>query len=172
MHKLAGLRRGDTIVLSKENLPGAVLFPAIVCEPIVGASSVPTPALATATATALTESNSATATATDAKSEAIEPSSSTDTPSNSDSINVPTSTPASTVPTPTTSAQAVPEVFMEHRFLAVTRERFLVLDSTGKGVGNMAVVKSNNHLTEVSKSILFYFIHVFYNMYLYFILLS
>ena len=37
----------------------------------------------------------------------------------------------------------------EHRFLAITRERFLILDSGGKGVGHEAVVRSNNHLTEV-----------------------
>lgn len=37
-----------------------------------------------------------------------------------------------------------------HRYLVVSRERFLVLDASGGGVGSEAVVKSNRHLTEVS----------------------
>jgi len=37
-----------------------------------------------------------------------------------------------------------------HRYLVVSRERFLVLDSSGGGVGSRAVVKSNRHLSEVS----------------------
>ena len=39
----------------------------------------------------------------------------------------------------------------DHRYLVVTRERFIVFDSGGEGVGAEAVVKSNNHLTELIK---------------------
>ena len=38
-----------------------------------------------------------------------------------------------------------------HRYLVITKERFIVLDSQGKGVGSMATVKSNHHLTELIK---------------------
>eukprot|EP00603_Paraphysomonas_imperforata_P008007 CAMPEP_0114431854 /NCGR_PEP_ID=MMETSP0103-20121206/10834_1 /TAXON_ID=37642 ORGANISM="Paraphysomonas imperforata, Strain PA2" /NCGR_SAMPLE_ID=MMETSP0103 /ASSEMBLY_ACC=CAM_ASM_000201 /LENGTH=1306 /DNA_ID=CAMNT_0001601471 /DNA_START=25 /DNA_END=3945 /DNA_ORIENTATION=- len=38
-----------------------------------------------------------------------------------------------------------------HRFLVVTKERFIVLDSGGKGVGSVGLVKSNHHLTELIK---------------------
>ena len=37
------------------------------------------------------------------------------------------------------------------RYLVITRERFIVLDSGGEGVGAHAIVKSNNHLTELIK---------------------
>ncbi len=46
---------------------------------------------------------------------------------------------------------APPLITNEHRFLVVTLERFLVLDSKGRGVGSPAVVKSNHHLTELHK---------------------
>ena len=36
-----------------------------------------------------------------------------------------------------------------HRFLVISRERFIVLDSNGQGIGSEATVKSNHHLTEV-----------------------
>ena len=38
-----------------------------------------------------------------------------------------------------------------HRFLVVTKERFIVLDSKGQGVGSVGHVKSNHHLTELIK---------------------
>ena len=38
-----------------------------------------------------------------------------------------------------------------HRFLVVTKERFIVLDSKGQGVGSIGIVKSNHHLTELIK---------------------
>lgn len=38
-----------------------------------------------------------------------------------------------------------------HRFLVVSRERFIVLDSGGSGIGSKATVKSNHHLTELLK---------------------
>ena len=38
----------------------------------------------------------------------------------------------------------------EHRFLVVTKERFLVVDTKGGGVGSTGVVNINKHLTEVA----------------------
>jgi len=43
------------------------------------------------------------------------------------------------------------------RYLVITRDRFIVLDSRGEGVGAEAIVKSNNHLTELNK------VHSFFN---------
>jgi hypothetical protein len=87
MHRLAGLTRNDDIVLSKENFPGAILFPAYVVFQ---------------TNTVASQEDEATK----------------------------------------MSRQS-------HRYLAVTQERFIVLNSSGNGVGSNAIVKSNNHLTEV-----------------------
>jgi hypothetical protein len=38
-----------------------------------------------------------------------------------------------------------------HRYLVVTRDRFIVLDSQGEGIGSEAIIKSNHHLTELIK---------------------
>ena len=37
------------------------------------------------------------------------------------------------------------------RYLVITKERIIVLDSGGAGVGAEATVKSNHHLTELAK---------------------
>lgn len=50
-----------------------------------------------------------------------------------------------------TEPEMVPQLVPVHRFLVVTKERFLVLDSDGNGVGSEATVKSNHHLTELLK---------------------
>ena len=84
VHRLAGLRKGDEVTISKESLPGAILFPA--------------------TKEKITEN----------------------------------------------ATEEVPFIVV-HRYLVVTRERFIVLDSGGKGVGSTAKVKSNHHLTELLK---------------------
>lgn len=129
MHKLAGLRRGDTLLLVKENLPGAVLFPALVCKsvPVDSANSIDTYVMDEPTM----------------ESKAYD--------------HVHDHTTLHSQSTDTTASEGHPQshrpvvtVTHEHRFLAVTRERLLVLDSKGQGVGHTAVVKSNNHLTEVS----------------------
>jgi hypothetical protein len=44
-----------------------------------------------------------------------------------------------------------PRIKAVHRFLVVTKERFIVLDSKGQGVGSIGHVKSNHHLTELVK---------------------
>ena len=82
--QLAGLKRGDKLTISKESLPGAVLFPSVVY-------------------------------ATDASGAPL--------------------------------SNGAPS----HRFLACTRERFIVMDSGGGGTGAVATVESNHHLTELLK---------------------
>jgi hypothetical protein len=49
------------------------------------------------------------------------------------------------------------EIFLS-RYLVVSRERLMVLDAHGGGVGSAAVVKSNHHLTEVQHSLFLIFI--------------
>ena len=82
--QLAGLRRGDKLTISRESLPGAVLFPSVIY-------------------------------ATDA------------------------------------TGAPLADGAASHRFLACTRERFLVMDSGGGGAGSQATVESNHHLTELLK---------------------
>lgn len=51
--------------------------------------------------------------------------------------------------TSTSYSPATHKSVQVHRFLVISRERFIVLDSNGEGVGSRATVKSNHHLTEV-----------------------
>lgn len=145
MHKLAGLRKGDKLKINREHLPGAVLFPAMKLKDIKpDVSALPAEAVVdagvdTAAAAAVADAPDATAgSAPDAAATATEASSTT----------------ATSDPTAPAAAATVPAVedtkqVLVHRFLVVTRERFLVLDSQGSGVGSEAMVKSNHHLTEV-----------------------
>ena len=134
MHALAGLRKGDSISISRESLPGAVLFPGIKYKDVKESS-----------APGLTEESekgkSSSIKGDGATGELKSDSASTD-------VTKDTSSPASS------SASSAPFVMPQsptqvHRFLVVTRERFIVLDSGGSGIGSTAIVKSNHHLTEV-----------------------
>jgi len=87
-HTMAGLRKGDSIAISRETLPGALLFPC-------------------------TKTKRRKKGGGDGEEE-------------------------------------VEEVVVS-RFLVVSRERLIVLDSHGRGVGSSAVVKSNHHLTQLIK---------------------
>ena len=118
MHRLAGMQQGDTFIICKENLPGAILFPALEMHEEVTVSSGTVRELGVNT-----QGNQ-------------------DTGGNQDNENE-----SSKVSGPPTS----PSISPDHRYLVVTRERLLVLDSGGKGVGATATVKSNNHLTELIK---------------------
>jgi hypothetical protein len=133
MHVLAGLKKGDSISISRESLPGAVLFPGIkykeVKEPS-GAGQVEESEKGKVSST--------TSDAGDMKSD----SASTD---EAKETSLPTSTSTSSLPF--VMPQSPTQV---HRFLVVTRERFIVLDSGGSGIGSTAIVKSNHHLTEVT----------------------
>ena len=55
-----------------------------------------------------------------------------------------------------TTTTKVAQQTQVHRYLVVSRERFLVLDASGGGVGSEAVVKSNRHLTEVRFDLLIF----------------
>jgi len=95
LHKVAGLTKGDQFILNRENLPGAVLFPAIKYKIAENPNEDQKQS----------ESN-----------DAIEP-----------------------------------DYVEAKRFIAITKERFLVLDADESGVGSLATVKSNHHLTELLK---------------------
>jgi len=115
MHHLSGLKAGDEIALTRESLPGAILFPAIKvddeADDVIAASTHSNPMLAASNAGPISASGG--------------------------------------------SVNAFPEVKKSnrllHRFLVVTRERFIVLDSGGGGVGSRGRVLSNHHLTELMK---------------------
>ena len=91
VHKMNGLIKGDQIIINRNELPGAILFPAI-------------------------------------KYKDIEMESNNNNIDNNNKNN---------------------NNLQVHRYLVISRERFVVLDSNGEGVGSKAVVKSNHHLTEV-----------------------
>lgn len=103
LHHLSGLRKGDSITISRECLPGAILFPALV----------------------------------DKREELEE---GVDDLEESHGMR-----PSEACPAP---AQA-PE--MVHRYLVVTRERFIIIDTSGGGVGSVGRVVANHHLTELLK---------------------
>ena len=144
MHTLAGLRPGDSLLISKDTLPGATLFPAMIYSPrrasIASSSSLPLPAPDTTTSTdAASQEESAQqgeekgdGAALDGESKARGSVSKEDIHGDGEELLHP-----------------------EHRFLVVTKERFLVLDTKGGAVGSTGIVQINKHLTEV---ILFLFV--------------
>jgi hypothetical protein len=97
IHRLSGVSKGDQLVILKENLPGAILFPAMKEKEV-----------------------------RDENGEVI--------------LVI---GPDGKTPQPVTSSI--------HRYLVITKERFIVLDSGGKGIGSTADVKSNHHLTSLIK---------------------
>jgi hypothetical protein len=143
MHMLAGLKKGDSISISRESLPGAVLFPGIKYkEPKIPAEE---PGSVHSTSGTNEVPNGDESEQTISGPDAVNPikevegdnGSQTLAPANPDSPQRPI------VPQTQSPTQV-------HRFLVVTRERFIVLDSGGSGIGSTATVKSNHHLTEVS----------------------
>lgn len=101
MHHLSGLSKGDSITISRECLPGAVLFPAIVQKE--------------------------------------------DSDDEGDEDQESHGMAAAAASDSASAAQLI------HRYLVVTRERFIVIDSSGGGVGSLGRVVSNHHLTELLK---------------------
>ena len=102
-HVMAGLKKGDSIPISRDALPGALLFPCTKMKKVEGEQV--------------------------AEGEIKEGGS------------------GQTVEEQQKQDQEV----LVSRFLVVSRERLIVLDSHGKGVGAMATVKSNHHLTQLTK---------------------
>lgn len=104
LHRMAGLKKGDTVTICRAELPGSVLFPAHKVK------SIPIPVSCSGT--------------------------------EQDSI------PVDSGVQPIVAKAREVEL---PRYLVVSRERFLVLDAQGGGVGSTATVKSNRHLTELAK---------------------
>jgi hypothetical protein len=114
LHKMAGLRKGDSVMINRQDLPGAILFPSIKYkEVLVDATTAPQGGAGSGEAGAVTDST------------------------------------ASTEGGSAAGAEKVKQQVQVHRYLVVSRERFIVLDAYGGGVGSRATVKSNRHLTEV-----------------------
>jgi hypothetical protein len=139
MHVLAGLKKGDSISISRESLPGAVLFPGIKYKE-VKEPSAPGAGQVEESEKGKPSSAAVDAAVGDVKSESASTDEAKDT---------------SSIPSSSTSTSSLPFVMPQsptqvHRFLVVTRERFIVLDSGGSGIGSTAIVKSNHHLTEVT----------------------
>jgi hypothetical protein len=106
VHRMAGLKKGDSITISRADLPGAVLFPCVKTKEVW----VPAPQGIDGEATVIDGHQN--------------------------------------------EGEAHPGMVKQEqvvsRYLVVSRERFMVLDAHGGGVGSVATVKSNHHLTEVS----------------------
>jgi hypothetical protein len=114
LHKMAGLRKGDSVMINRQDLPGAILFPSIKYkEVLVDATTAPQEGAGSGEAGAVTDST------------------------------------ASTEGSSAAGVEKVKQQVQVHRYLVVSRERFIVLDAYGGGVGSRATVKSNRHLTEV-----------------------
>lgn len=130
MHVLAGLRKGDSISISRESLPGAVLFPGIKYK-----EWKPEETEVKAVKENKEEND------VDNSEESVSPTKTKESNGNESQSNpLEPSSPISSHSHPPSQV---------HRFLVVTRERFIVLDSGGSGIGSTAIVKSNHHLTEV-----------------------
>lgn len=108
IHRMAGLKKGDSITISRADLPGAVLFPCVKTKEVW----IPAPEGIDGEATVVDGHNS-----NDAASDPHH--------------------------------GMVKQEQVVSRYLVVSRERFMVLDAHGGGVGSVATVKSNHHLTEV-----------------------
>lgn len=126
LHKLSGLSKGDVIAIKKSELPGAILFPAIKYKEV----KVTTTNSNSNSNVNVNSNGTSTVTTT---SDSVE--NSVDAVTDSDGV------------------QEQIELKQVHRFLVVSKERFIVLDSNGEGLGADAVVKSNHHLTEVNNCI-------------------
>lgn len=140
MHKMAGLRKGDMVMINRQDLPGAVLFPSIKYKEVWVEAPVP--------AAPASSADSAVAEGGPAPAEDAEKNTAEKDVSAQEGEKALSQTPA----TETQTAAKVAQQMQVHRYLVVSRERFLVLDASGGGVGSQAVVKSNRHLTEVGNN--------------------
>ena len=139
MHVLAGLKKGDSISISRESLPGAVLFPGIKYKEFKEKEAEPISAVKEEVVPEVNADGESGVKDASISEGDDEDNGTKEHPSDS-SVSVPASPVRNTEP---------PAPTQVHRFLVVTRERFIVLDSGGSGIGSTAIVKSNHHLTEV-----------------------
>ena len=122
-HALAGLQPGDSIVISRDNLPGALLFPALVDLPVAD----PVPAGISKTPEPSTPSN-------DTHDQPTIPAvpGSPDMHTTSDPTpSTPSTIPLQSAVTPT--ATPTPLIH-NHRYLVITSERLIVLNAMGGGI--------------------------------------
>lgn len=143
MHVLAGLKKGDSISISRESLPGAVLFPGIKYKEFKEKEKEAEPSSAVKeeiVPDANSEGESAVKETGIAEGDGEGKANGNSLKEDPSDVSVPASPVRNTEP---------PAPTQVHRFLVVTRERFIVLDSGGSGIGSTAIVKSNHHLTEV-----------------------
>lgn len=117
MHRMAGLKKGDAISITRTDLPGAILFPASK-QKVVWVTKKKTPVAAPM--------------------------------SEVDLLSLPNAEDAETDKAGDEEEKIEQEIPVA-RYLVVSRERFIVLDAGGGGVGAAATVKSNHHLTELIK---------------------
>lgn len=148
LHKLAGLRKGDEISITKEYLPGAILFP---CQKLkqfveneVQSTDIPGGSDEASSLSSLINTENVSVTAAQVTPVIKNSDESKDVHENKekdlgDNNEVEKSS---------DEHQNI-KIIPVHRYLVVTKERFMVLDANGGGVGSTAVVKSNHHLTEV-----------------------
>lgn len=155
MHMLAGLKKGDTISITRESLPGALLFPGIkLKERKVELEAELAPATVSAEDTLdqigqkEVDEDRGTESEKGSVDKAIFDTEMCD-PEAAAPISSKVCTEGSTATSTSTSIAPSQSPVQVHRFLVVTRERFMVLDSGGSGIGSSAIVKSNHHLTEV-----------------------
>jgi hypothetical protein len=132
IHRMSGLKKGDQITISRAELPGAILFP---CTKHKEVWVVPNQKLKE-------EANAVPAPAT-----------------NEDLLDMGDSEDSSQKEISPNDHEKVKQEIVVSRYLVVSRERFMVLDANGGGVGSIATVKSNHHLTEV-RNCLFSFIQI------------
>lgn len=135
LHRMSGLKKGDQVTISRAELPGAILFP---CTKIkeIWVSSLP---------------KSAEDMKHDVAVDPFEIGKST----SQDEHHEDTSSPeADKKETEEGEAGKVKKEIVVSRYLVVSRERFMVLDANGGGVGSIATVKSNHHLTEVTRRLI------------------
>lgn len=123
LHKLAGLKKLDTISITKEYLPGAILFPCYKIKEIDVVTSKSEP---------IKEQDLLVSEEGEKKAIVMQDNEIANTKEIPKVENI------------------TKRVIQVHRYLVVTKERFMVIDSKGGGVGSTAIVKSNHHLTEVS----------------------
>ena len=117
-HVMAGLKKGDSIAISRETLPGALLFPCTKLKRVRKKKVVSSEDLSED----IDKGDDARATVADGQQQERE-----------------------------CGDEEEEEELLVSRFIAVSRERLIVLDSHGKGVGSIATVKSNHHLTQLVK---------------------
>jgi hypothetical protein len=129
LHRMSGLKKGDQVTITRAELPGAILFP---CTKNKETWIVPNQKLKEEGATNPTEEENKSSSLMEEGNDEGEEQDKEDDDKKEEK-----------------EPQKVKQDILVSRYLAVSRERFMVLDANGGGIGSIATVKSNHHLTEV-----------------------